>query len=235
MSHYTYLALNLLSVAFPLAYSFTARSGFSRRFGPAWLAILLVAVPMLVWDVVFTARGVWGFNPEYHLGAKLYGLPVEEILFFFCIPFACLFIYDTVKKFPSLALPVIPVRAVSGALAVLLVGIAAMSTGRAYTFWCLLLAAPFPAALAAGYLRHRAGHIASAYLFHLIPFFLVNGILTALPVVWYNNAENLGLRLGTIPVEDAAYSLILLLGSVFIMEGTGNGKTSAPGSFRATR
>jgi lycopene cyclase domain-containing protein len=229
MSHYTYLALNLLSIAFPLAYSFTARSGFSRRFGRVWLAILIVAVPMLAWDAVFTARGVWGFNPDYYLGAALYGLPIEEILFFLCIPFACLFIYDTVKKFPRLALPEILVRAVSGAIAALLLGVAAINTDRAYTFWCLLLAAPFPAAMAAGHLRHRAGHIASAYLFHLIPFFLVNGILTALPVVWYNDAENLGLRLGTIPVEDAAYSMILLLGAIFILEGRG-GRTSALGT-----
>lgn len=229
---WVYLALNFFSILFPFLYSFTARSGFSRQFGRVWLAILLVAVPMLFWDAAFTVRGVWGFNPDYHLGVKLYGLPAEEILFFFCIPFACLFIYDTAKKFPRLALPEIPVRAVSGALAALLIGVAAMNTDRAYTFWCLLLAAPFPAAIAAGHLRRRAGHIASAYLFHLIPFLLVNGILTALPVVWYNDAENLGLRLGTIPVEDAAYSMILLLGAIFIMEGMGNRKAVADGRAR---
>jgi lycopene cyclase domain-containing protein len=215
---WVYLALNLLSIAFPFAYSFTARSGFSRQFGRVWLAIVLVAVPMLAWDAVFTARGVWGFNPDYYLGGTLFGLPVEEILFFFCIPFACLFIYDTVKKFPPLSLPEIPVRVASGLIAAALVLTAVLNPDRAYTFWCLLAAAPFPAAIAVGHLRHRAGHIASAYLFHLIPFFLVNGILTALPVVWYNNAENLGMRLGTIPVEDAAYSMILLLGAIFIME-----------------
>lgn len=218
MSHITYLALNVLSILFPFAYSFTAHSGFSKKFGRVWLAILMVAVPMLVWDVWFTARGVWGFNPEYYLGFKLAGLPFEEIMFFFCIPFACLFIYDTVSKFPRMALPEKPVRMVAGVLGAALLVLAFMNTERAYTFWCFLVASPFALALAAGHLRHRAGHIATAYLFHLIPFLIVNGILTSLPVVQYNDAENLGLRIGTIPVEDSMYSLILLFGSIFIVE-----------------
>lgn len=214
----TYLLINLLSIAVPFAYSFTAHSGFSKQFGRAWTAILIVAIPMLVWDVIFTARGVWSFNPAYYLGFTLLGLPFEEILFFFCIPFACLFIYDAVKKYPRLALPEKPVHAVAGALGLLLLVLAALNTHRAYTFWCFLLASPFALALAAGYLRDRAGHIATAYLFHLIPFLIVNGILTGLPVVQYNDAENLGLRIGTIPVEDSMYSLILLFGAIFWME-----------------
>ncbi len=219
---YTYLAINLLSVAVPFAYSFTARSGFSKRFARVFAAIGIVALPMLAWDVWFTARGVWGFNPDYYLGYRLFGLPLEEILFFFCIPFACLFIYDSVKKFPRLALPEKPVRAACGILGAGLLLVAAFNTDRAYTALCFAVAAPFPLALAAGHLRHRAGHMASAYLFHLIPFFAVNGILTGLPVVWYDDAENLGIRLGTIPVEDAMYSMILLFGSIFILEKRDN-------------
>ena len=49
----------------------------------------------------------------------------------------------------------------------------------------------------------------------LIPFFIVNGILTGTGIegniVWYNDAENLGIRLGTIPVEDSAYAFSMIL------------------------
>jgi lycopene cyclase domain-containing protein len=57
-----------------------------------------------------------------------------------------------------------------------------------------------------------------AYLVHLIPFFAINGVLTALPVVVYNDAENLGVRLGTVPADDLVYSLLLFLMNVTFYE-----------------
>ncbi|MEZ4686865.1 MAG: lycopene cyclase domain-containing protein [Bacteroidia bacterium] len=48
---------------------------------------------------------------------------------------------------------------------------------------------------------------------------LVNGVLTALPVVWYNDLENLNLsRLGSIPVEDPFYGMLLLLMNISLFE-----------------
>jgi lycopene cyclase domain-containing protein len=152
------------------------------------------------------------------LGPRLFGLPFEELLFFLCIPFSCLFIYDTLTKFPRLALPEKPVRIAAGLLGLALFVLSVLNASRAYTTLCFMVAAPLLFAIAGGHLGRRAGHLATAWLIQLVPFLLVNGVLTALPVVWYNNAENLGLRLGSIPVEDFAYSMILLFGGVFVLE-----------------
>jgi lycopene cyclase domain-containing protein len=66
------------------------------------------------------------------------------------------------------------------------------------------------------------GRFYLGYVVSLIPFLMVNGLLTGSfleePIVWYNDAENLGLRIGTIPVEDSVYMLLLLMMNTTIYE-----------------
>jgi lycopene cyclase domain-containing protein len=66
------------------------------------------------------------------------------------------------------------------------------------------------------------GYFWFAYFVHLIPFLIINGILTGAatpsPVVWYNPNEIIGLRIITIPIEDTIYALTCLLLPITILE-----------------
>ncbi len=210
-----YFLLHLFTISFPLLRSFEYRVKYYTKWGRLALAIVLTGFVFIVWDVLFTESGVWGFTPQYLSGYYLMNLPVEEWLFFVTVPFASIFIFENVIYFIKTPLNQRVAHRIMLWLGVILILIAMINYDRQYTFYCFLgnglLLIFHGVYLKADY----AGHFIITYLLHLIPFFLVNGILTGSfiedQVVWYNNSENFGIRLFTIPIEDTIYAMLLLL------------------------
>lgn len=217
-----YLIILLLSFSIPFVYSFEKKMHFIQHWKVVFFSISIVAVVYIIWDVIFTKIGVWGFNPTYYLGITFFKLPLEEILFFFLIPYASIFIhYALLYFFPNLSLSDKFTRFFSWMLIVFLIVFVALNMGKLYTQTSgisLILA------LLLGMLdKHKTLHrFYIAYLVILIPFVIVNGILTGSfidePIVWYNNAENLGIRFFTIPIEDFGYAFSMLFFSVLLIE-----------------
>ncbi|HNW53447.1 MAG TPA: lycopene cyclase domain-containing protein, partial [Bacteroidales bacterium] len=103
-------------------------------------------------------------------------------------------------------------------LAIVLLIIGMLNTDRLYTTVTFLATGSF-LLVHRFFIRGRyMGRFYLMYFVTLIPFFIVNGILTGsfIPgeVVFYDNTQNLGIRLGTIPVEDMVYGLLMLLMNV---------------------
>jgi len=215
MEKYTYLLLLAGSIAIPLFRSFEPRIYFMRRWPALFTGILVMMAVFIPWDIVFTREGIWSFNHDYVTGIFLFGLPVEEWLFFVVISYCIVFTYEVLKYFfPGFVFPR-TVMLLTLLLGVLLISIALFNTDRTYTFVVMLLGG-FLALLQPLIRSHEKwlSHFFLTYLVILIPFFIVNGVLTAMPVVIYNNAENLGIRLFTIPLEDTVY----LLGMMFLVQ-----------------
>jgi len=218
---YLYLTIDLLSILFPFLFSFYPKANFSRKWKYLWPSIIVTAALFVLWDIKFTAMGIWGFNPRYLTGVSFYNLPLEEVLFFICIPYACVFTYEAVGyvfKTQSGYL----VSYVTYTLIVFLFIVGLLNLDRWYTVSTFLSGAVFLIFLKTIVKPNYLGRFYVSFLIILLPFFIVNGILTGTgieeQVVYYNDSENLGIRIGTIPFEDIFYGLLLLLMNVSIFE-----------------
>lgn len=209
MMAYTYALVLILTVIICFVASFDRRLRFDRHFGAYLLAALVVAIPFIAWDVWFTARGVWWFNTDYTLGVVVAGLPVEEWLFFFFIPFSCVFTYYCFDKFFKLDWLSSFNNIIVFVTVIVCAVVALLHPDKIYTFVTAI------ATIAAMIYLHfiaRVPWIGQASLVFtvlMLGFFPVNGVLTGTglesPIVNYNPGDFLGIRMGTIPVEDAVY------------------------------
>ncbi len=217
-----YLLINIFSVALPLIFALLFRMRMITRWKKFFLAMAITAAVFIVWDVLFTKIGVWGFNPNYLIGINLVNLPLEEVLFFFCIPFASLFIHYSFERFlPDVKLHERYTRLITGLILGVVAILLIINFGKLYTTvnYVLLLL------ILGGGLYYKLNELSRFYvsfLVILIPFFVVNGLLTgswiAEEVVWYNNAENMGIRILTIPIEDIGYAFSMLFSTLWIFD-----------------
>jgi lycopene cyclase domain-containing protein len=221
-SEYLYLLINIVSIIIPLAWSFERKVFFIQYWKAALSAILITMILFIPWDIYFTHMGVWGFNDKYLIGVNLFGLPIEEYLFFVCIPYASLFTHEALKYY----IPDNPLDKVANGITYFFILILFILIGIGYSNWYTITATVL-ALLVISVLKYfirpkSLSRYFFSYLLILIPFFIVNGTLTGSltsePVVWYNNAENLNFRLGTIPIEDTIYGLSLLLINMSLFE-----------------
>lgn len=219
---YLYLIIDLGAISLPLLFSFHPKISFHQKWKYVWPAILFPALPFLVWDALFTYMGVWGFNPKYLLGVHFFRLPVEEILFFICIPYACLFTYEAVKQLSARDYLQSHTKSITRILIVVLFLVGIFNFTRWYTSVTFISCSMFLFFILRSEVTGYLGKFYYAFLWILIPFFLVNGILTGTslesPIVWYNDDENLGIRLLSIPLEDVFYGMLLILMNISIFE-----------------
>jgi lycopene cyclase domain-containing protein len=212
---YAYLYLHIFTVVPVFLLSFDRKVAYFRTWNRLWAPILLVGVFFVLLDILFTAFGVWGFNNRYISGLNLWNLPVEEVLFFVTVPFACVFIYECLNKyFPGKILGKREPR-VTVFLILIFFAVAFINFERTYTFLTFFLAGLFLLIsrwVVPSFVRDR---YYLAYLVSLFPFLIVNGVLTGgftdQPIVMYNEEEYMGIRIFTIPLEDSIYGFLLLM------------------------
>lgn len=189
--------------------------------------MMLVFIP---WDSLFTYYGIWGFNSLYTYDYRPAYLPLEEWLFFPATHYACVFIYECLnaylkKDVLAKSHPYILSFFILTGLIVLALYPAqlysSMKMGGAALITGLFLFVIRPAWLS---------RFTLAFLVSIIPFFIMNGILTGSfidqEIVWYHPDHIFNIRMGTIPIEDVYYNLFMLLTTIGFYEWFKKRKTA---------
>lgn len=218
MAHYTYLLLNIFTILIPFSLSFEAKVSFYKKWRYYLPSLLITATFFLIWDYFKTKNGVWQFNDAYIIGIKFFGLPIEEYFFFITVPYACSFIYEVLAYYIKKDFTPNAIKLLLIAISFVFLIASFFVLPRAYTWsvvfgmYCII---PF---LVYALSNLKLQYFLLMFLISLFPMAIVNGVLTALPVVIYNNAQNIGIRTFTIPIEDYLYSFIMLGLNISIYE-----------------
>lgn len=222
-TNYIYLTILAASLLGPFALSFDRKVGFRRKWKYALPAMVLPALFYIAWDIYFTHKGVWSFNESCVIGRPFYflNLPIEEVLFFFVIPYCCLFIYECFRVYFRNLKNKSHDKVILKVIAGILIITGLINYNRMYTLWTFILTGSF-IILVFMYKKHFRHFDATSFIISysitLVPFLFVNGYLTSIPVIRYNDAENLGIKISTIPVEDVFYGMLLVMMNVVIYE-----------------
>lgn len=218
----TYLQILIGAFIFPFILSFDKRVSFFRNWIFLFPALIITSTIFIIWDVYFTRQGVWGFSPEHLSGIYLFSLPLEECLFFFVIPYASVFTYDVVKAY----FKKVKGNRIAGIFNQTLIALSALLIflygGKIYTLSTFIFLSILLSLHQWIFKKPWMNQFYLAYGLVLIPFLLVNGLLTgtaiAGEVVWYNEHEFSGFRIVSIPFEDIFYGFGLILMNVTLYE-----------------
>ena len=171
-----YLSINIASVIVPFLFSFHPKINFYKKFYAFFPATLLAMSIFIPWDILFTHLGVWGFNSNYVLGINFFNLPMEEVLFFICIPYACVFSYHCFNKFMRMDRLFKFENLISITLVLFLIVVAAFNYSRLYTSVTFCALACFILVLKYILRVSWLHKFYFSYLILLIPFIIVNGL-----------------------------------------------------------
>ena len=147
-------------------------------------------------------------------------MPLEELLFFFCVPYSCIFTFDCLANLISDVFLKKSIAAINIGLLVIFVAVGIYWHTRLYTLFTFTL---LPGLIGLAYYILKINWLPKFYLIYiilLVPFLIVNGLLTGTglkaPVVWYNETAFMGIRILTIPLEDVFYGMALILMNLLI-------------------
>jgi lycopene cyclase domain-containing protein len=214
---FSYILLLLISISGPFILSFDKKVAFYKEWKFLFKPVFFVSLGYVVWDILFTKIGIWQFNKSFLLNIFLSELPLEEYGFFIVVPYASAFVYSCLLAyFPTITNKYNSI--LNGTIILFSILLMAYAPLKMYTWTTLGLLV-----ISIIYWQYKAPnrniqYLYLAWLICIIPMLYVNGVLTGKPILIYNNLENCGIRIGTIPLEDFFYHLLYMVWMIHLFE-----------------
>lgn len=217
--NFSYLLVLIGTFVIPVLLGLKKQIGILSNLKYLVPAILFTGAIFIMWDMRFEQQAIWRFNSEFLIGVNLLNLPIEEWLYFIVVPFLAFSIYEFVKYRFSNFEQANTFLAFSLVLFLLFGIVAYFSRQKLYPFFTFFLLAIY---LGYTIFRNRfKKHYSKFYLTYfilLVPFLLISGILTALPIIEYNPIHHFNIKIYSIPIENFASLFLLLLMNTTIYE-----------------
>ena len=215
---YEYLLFNLFVISGPLLVFFWKKPGIVRPdFKPLFVTIFLAGIFFAAYDQL-VVNYFWSFNDKYITGIFLFSLPLEEVLFFITVPFACLLLWVNYRK--HLSEKIFPKFATYLLATVLILVPFFFLAGKIYSGSVLLV---FLGVIVADFLLKTK--LFSSRIFIIFIFlitnvltFIFNLYLTARPIVIYNEIVKTNINIISIPIEDFVFGMALIALTLIIYE-----------------
>jgi lycopene beta-cyclase len=103
LDHLQYLLLMACCLLITLPLEFVLGARVYRRFVGLAFAIIPVLIIFSIWDIVGILRDHWSYSPRFTTGWQLiFGMPIEELVFFVVVPICGLLTYEAVGRVLSL-------------------------------------------------------------------------------------------------------------------------------------
>ncbi len=183
------------------------------------LSVTVPALMFILWDQA-VAGTWWHYNKKYILGIYGGSLPIEEVLFFFTVPYACLALWLNMNAFISVGMMPLEVWIWIAMGLYVLGSVMTLRYWRRKKWYTASVCATMSGLLfldaIMGTLLFTRGMFWLFIGAVVVLTGIFDGYLTARPVVTYNKKIKTGLRIGTIPIEDFFYGIALVCSVVVL-------------------
>jgi lycopene beta-cyclase len=99
LDHLQYLLLMVCCLLITLPLEFVLSARVYRRAAGLVFALIPVVIIFSVWDIVGILRDHWSYSTRFTTGWKLiFGMPIEELVFFVVVPVCGLLTYEAVGQ-----------------------------------------------------------------------------------------------------------------------------------------